>query len=203
MSDGGRSIQPKGRPGLSETRPLLTAATPAQAGSAVHSSVEPVVPSHDRIGIPGQDLLELHLGDALAVAAGISDVDPAYALDDLRVDRALEARLQAVRAAGEVDPRPRVGRHLGQHLVDVGEGRLGIGGELLAALGDAQDLAGQSQGGGRVGEAAVDQQIGDAGLLLHPVGQRDVGVADAAEVEDQVGLDLEDDLEVGGVAAAG
>ena len=49
-------------------------------------------------------------------------------------------------------------------------------------------------------EAAVDQHVGDLGLLLHVVGERDVGVAHGAEVEDQVGLRLEHHLEIGGAA---
>ena len=66
-----------------------------------------------------------------------------------------------------------------------------------------EDVAQQPQRRRRRLEAAVDQDVGDLGLLLHVVGERDVGVAHGAEVEDQVGLGLEHHLEVGGAAAAG
>ena len=56
---------------------------------------------------------------------------------------------------------------------------------------------------GRRLEAAVDQDVGDLGLLLHVVGERHVGVAHGAEVEDQVGLGVEHHLEVGRAAAPG
>ena len=67
---------------------------------------------------------------------------------------------------------------------------------MAAAFRHAQDLAGEAQGGGAVGEPAVDQQIGDAALVLDPARQRDIGLRDAAEVEDQVGPGREHDLEV-------
>ena len=50
-------------------------------------------------------------------------------------------------------------------------------------------------------EVPVDQQIGDAGLLLHTRRQRRKGRRDRAEIEDQVGPRLEHHLHIGGVAA--
>ena len=52
-------------------------------------------------------------------------------------------------------------------------------------------------------EAAVEQGVGDSGLLLHAVGERDIGRIDAADVGDEIGLERENDLEIGGVAAPG
>ena len=64
-------------------------------------------------------------------------------------------------------------------------------------------LGGEPQRRRRSGEAAVDQHVGNAGLALHPVGQRDVGVGHRAEVEHEVGLGRDQALEAHRVAAAG
>src|SRR5262245_36018800 len=51
--------------------------------------------------------------------------------------------------------------------------------------------------------AAVEQRVGNAGLLLHAVGERDIGRIDAADIENEIGLEREHDLEIGGVPAPG
>ena len=45
--------------------------------------MEQIIPSHENGGISLQRLLELAIGDGMAVATGISDVDAGYALGDL------------------------------------------------------------------------------------------------------------------------
>ena len=52
-------------------------------------------------------------------------------------------------------------------------------------------------------EPAVEQGVGNPGLLLHAGGERHVGVVDGADVEDQIGLELEQNFEICRVAAAG
>jgi hypothetical protein len=64
-------------------------------------------------------------------------------------------------------------------------------------------LAQEAQRGWGRRQAAIQQQIGDAGLRLDPLGERDIGRADLAEVDDQVGLDGQHHLEIGAAAAAG
>ncbi len=73
----------------------------------------------------------------------LGDVDGARALDDLGVDRALEAGLEAVRAAREVDPPTCALGDLGERLVEPPEGRLDVGGELLGPILDPQHFAEQ------------------------------------------------------------
>ena len=80
---------------------------------------------------------------------------------------------------------------------------LGIAGEHLGLLAAADQLAEQAVGCRRGLEAAVEQRIGNAGLLLHPVGERHVGVGHVADVEDEIRLEREHGLDIGGVAAAG
>ena len=52
-------------------------------------------------------------------------------------------------------------------------------------------------------EATVEQRVGDAGLLLHALGERHIGRVHAAHIENEVGLEREHDFEIGGIAAAG
>src|SRR5262249_38859419 len=52
-------------------------------------------------------------------------------------------------------------------------------------------------------ETAVEQRVGNARLLLHAVGERDVGRVHAADVQDEIGFEREHDFEIGGVAAPG
>jgi hypothetical protein len=52
-------------------------------------------------------------------------------------------------------------------------------------------------------ETAIEERIGNAGLLLHPVGEGDVGIVDGADIENEVGLEIEQHLEVRRVAAPG
>ncbi|MBV6487736.1 MAG: hypothetical protein GHHEDOFH_01685 [Pseudorhodoplanes sp.] len=68
--------------------------------------------------------------------------------------------------------------------------------DLLGALAHARDIAQHPDGGDRVVEAAVDQNIGNAGLFLHAVGERDIGIGDGTEIDDQVRLRRKDDFEV-------
>ena len=52
-------------------------------------------------------------------------------------------------------------------------------------------------------EPAIQQRVGNAGLLLHARRERHEGRRGRADVEDQVGLERQHDFEIGGVAAAG
>ena len=79
----------------------------------------------------------------------------------------------------------------------------GVVREILALLAPPDQGAERAVADGNAGEAAVEQRIGNAGLLLHAVGERDVGRVDAADIENQIGLEREHDLEIGGVAAPG
>ena len=89
-----------------------------------------------------------------------------------------------------------------QHLVDAGERGFNIRGQALAARLHAENASQQPQRCGRRLEAAIDQDVGELDLLLHIVGERHVGLAHGAEVEDQVGLRFEYNLEVGRAASS-
>ncbi len=130
------------------------------------------------------------------LASRVRDVDPAGALDALGVDRAAEPGLEPVGSARKVDARALVLGHGTQRGVEGGEGRLGIGGQRLAALGHAERLADQAERVGRRLEAAVDEDVGDARLRLHAVREIGIGVAHRAEIEDEVGLQRQHALEV-------
>ena len=108
-----------------------------------------------------------------------------------------EPGFEPVGPARQIDARARFLGHRAEGVVKRLEGRLDIGGECFAALRHAQYVAEQAQGFGRVLEAAIDQDIGNAGLCLHPVGEIDIGVAHRAEINDQIGLGRQDAFEIG------
>ena len=85
-----------------------------------------------------------------------------------------------------VDARPLLVGHARDALVDLGEHALGIPREPAAPVGHAQDLAERLAGPRRRREATVEEHVGDAGLLLYAVGERDERRTDGAEVDDDV-----------------
>jgi hypothetical protein len=161
------------------------------------------VPGHDHLGIRDHHLFVGGLYQAAPTVARVCHVAPTGTLDDLGVDRAFQSGLQPVRAARHVDTRALCHRRLGQDRIHPGEGLLHVPGQRLAARGYAKYFADQTQGRrGRL-EAAVHQEVRDAGLRLHAVREVDVGVAHRAEIDNQVRLDLQHPLEVGVAATAG
>ena len=71
---------------------------------------------------------------------------------------------------------------------------------MVAAVDQGAERA-VGRGGGL--EAAVEQRIRNAGLLLDPVGERNISRADVADVQDEIGLERQHGLQIGGVAAPG
>ena len=71
---------------------------------------------------------------------------------------------------------------------------------MVAAVDQGAERA-VGRGGGL--EAAVEQRIRYAGLLLHPVGERHIGRADVANVQNEIGLERQHGLQIGGIAAPG
>ena len=128
-------------------------------------------------------------------------VDCADPLQHLHIDRAGETGLQAVDAAAVVDPgslRFGYGRDARAETV---EGLVRVAGELLGASLHPQQVSQQPVHLRRLVESAVEKHVRDLGLILHVVGERDVGGADAADIDDQVRLELQHILQVGGVPA--
>ena len=58
---------------------------------------------------------------------------------------------------------------------------------------------------GRAGliEMSVEQRVGNAALLLDAGGERREAPLDIADIEDEIGLERDDGVEIGGIAAAG
>jgi len=50
---------------------------------------------------------------------------------------------------------------------------------------------------------AIEQRIGNTGLLLHAIGERNVGRIDVTHVENEIGLECDYRFQIGGVAASG
>ncbi|HRO60973.1 MAG TPA: hypothetical protein PK177_17705, partial [Burkholderiaceae bacterium] len=73
----------------------------------------------------------------------------------------------------------------------------------LGSRGDTERFAESSQRARGLLEASVEQQIGHAGLRLHLIGQRRVGRRNRADVDDQVGTERQDALELGRRSATG
>ncbi len=67
------------------------------AGLGRHAVEEAAVQGDHDVGLPGDDLFQRGVGDVAAAAQALGHVDGAGALDDLGVDRAAAAGLQALR----------------------------------------------------------------------------------------------------------
>ena len=60
--------------------------------------------------------------------------------------------------------------------------------ELFAALGGSEQAATVAQLAGAVGQPAIDEQVGDAGLPVRAFGGGEVGRIQRAGIDDDVGL---------------
>jgi hypothetical protein len=110
---------------------------------------------------------------------------------------------QPARPARIIDPWPlaRGNRlHAGQNRL---ERIFGVARKLLGILGATDQLAERTVGLGNPGEATIQQRIGNAGLLLHAVRQRNEGGAGRSDVENEIGFERKHGFQIGGVAASG
>lgn len=80
---------------------------------------------------------------------------------------------------------------------------LGIARQRFCRLAPADQRASDVIGRRGGIKAAVEQRVGNAGLLLHAIGERHIGRGQTADVEDEVRLECEHGFEIGSVAAAG
>jgi len=105
------------------------------------------------------------------------------------------------RATRVIDPRTRGGRDrrcaVGNRLERVIRVTCELFGLVLASNQLAELAIGLR---GRI-EAAVEQRVRNAGLLLHALRQRDEGAAGRADIEDQIRFERDHAFEVGCVAA--
>ena len=124
-------------------------------------------------------------------------------LDRFGNHRTAEAGLQAALVAGVVDARLRAARHGGAALLDGRHRAFGIAREFFRRLGAADELAQRAVGRHDLLEAAVEQRVGNAGLLLRGFGKRLEACVHRAGVDDEIGLERIDRLEVDSAAAAG
>ena len=109
---------------------------------------------------------------------------------------------QPARATRVIDARTRGrrdrSRAVGNHLERV----IRVTRELFGLASASNQLAELAVGLRDCIEAAVEQRVRNAGLLLHTLGQRDEGAAGRADIEDQIGLERDHAFQIGGVAAA-
>src|SRR5262249_29995145 len=148
------------------------------------------------------DLLGRDIDEAALFPQPLHHIHAADALDDLGVNGAARAGLQAFRGAGEIDLRTLVGGNLRDHFVDVGEDVLGRLCQSLAALLHAENVGKLAYRSVGIFKASIDQQIGDTRLCLHAIGEGSVGVVDGAEIDDEVRLLGQQSFEVERIAAA-
>ena len=132
------------------------------------------------------------------------DVARAQELDRLDVDRAAEPGLEPARPARVIDARPLLGSEFrGDPLRDRRHRVVGIARKRLGFVAAADQFAERAIGRGGLVETAVEQRVGNAGLLLHAIGERNVGRVGVADVENEIGLERQHRFEIGGVAAPG
>src|SRR5262245_14832409 len=165
-----------------------------------HRRGEILVDGDDDVRIPKKHLLE---GDVCKAATRATGDVLREELDRLHVDRAAEAGLEPARPARVIDARTALRRDGADAPRDGLDRVFGVARKRLTLLATADQVTERAIGERNAVEAAVEQRVGDAGLLLHAVGERDIGRIDAADVENEIGLEREYDLEIGGVAAPG
>ena len=169
---------------------------------AAHSRREFRIAGDDDVRIPLGDLRNRRHHLAAALVAG--DIARAQKGDRLGHHRARLRSHEAGVIASVVDARPRVARDGRDPRCDCGNGVVGDAGEFFSGLGAAEQLAERAIGGRHLVEVAVDQHIGHAAFLLHAFGERLVAVVDVADVDDHIGLERLERVEIDlGVAASG
>src|SRR5262249_60038579 len=124
-------------------------------------------------------------------------------LDRLHIDGAAEPGLEPARPAGVVDARPLAGWDRADTLSDRFHHVFGVARKALALLAPPDQCAESAVAQRNAFETAVEQRVGNARLLLHAVGERDVGRVHAADVQDEIGFEREHDFEIGGIAPPG
>lgn len=137
---------------------------------------------------------------ALLFGGGVAGAEEAKRFD---IDRAAEPGLEPAWAAGIVDARALLGRNRSDAAADRREAVLAPARQSLGALAAAGELAEDAIARRGLVKAAVEQGIGDAGLLLDALGELDIGAAGRAGIDDEIRLGLEHGFEIGAVAATG
>src|SRR5215468_5668141 len=183
FTDGGKSTQGNGACGTRYTRSSRTARTLFQTRSV---RVDATKAGSIAMTISGSQA-RICSGDP-GLAELLRHVARAETLDALHVDGASRGRFQALGAARVVDARPFRRGHEGDPPVGFGEEALSIAGELAAAIAHPQHLAHAREHGGNRREAAVEEQVGDSGLLLDALSEGTVGCSERTVVEDEVGV---------------
>src|SRR6516162_10300683 len=197
---GGKSTQPNGSFGERCTRCARTAATGAQAGSletfAAKSWSMVMITSGSHNSTCSIETLASPLGVPPATFCATNSIvstliEPPSPVSSPRGPR------------GVVDARPSVRRDRAHTLRDGFHRVFGVARKALALLAPPDQCAERAVAQRNALETAVEQCVGNTRLLLHAVGERDVGRVHAADVEDEIGFEREHDFEIGGVAAPG
>ena len=103
-----------------------------------------------------------------------------------------------------IDARPRFARHGGDPRGDGGDGLVGDAGEFFSVVVAAEKLPERAIRSAHAVEVAVDQYVGDAAFLLNAFRQRLIGIVHVADIDNQVGLERFERVDIDlGIAAAG
>src|SRR5262249_24716967 len=162
---GGKSTQPNGSFGERCTRRARTAATGAQAGS------------FETFAAKSWSMVMITSGFhnstcSMETLASPPRVPPATFCTTSSIVSTL---IEPPRPAGVVDARPSVGRHRAHTLCDRFHRVFGVARKALALLAPPDQCAERAVAQRNALETAVEQRVGNARLLLHAVGERDVG----------------------------
>src|SRR4029434_1032202 len=158
------------------------------------------IDGYDNFGVPGQQLFRRHCDDSAGTHAFSSDIACADSFEALHVNRAFETGLESARPSSIVNEGALLGRYLSQALINLGQEPLGVTRQLFGSLTDAQRFSCRDIRAWNLGEATVEQQIRNTGLLLHAVGERYIGRVDHTIVDDHIGTGRQHDLNIGRVA---
>jgi len=146
-----------------EEDPLLTyRADPIPDIGPTNCIKEGPVQCHDRVRVPGQNLLQRDGDERPALRPAIHHVDRAGTLDDLGVDAAATGRLKPLWSTREVDVRAALGRYRGDNPIDILECLLEIPRKSFGPLAGANDVAERPQGRGGTGKTTIEQNVWNA-----------------------------------------
>ncbi len=166
---------------------------------SAHARGECRLDGDDDIGIPRQHLFHRHGRHAAALTAG--DIMRAEKLDGLYIDRTAEPGFQSARAARVVHGWPLRVRNLVDPAFDSFDRVIGVARKLLGLGLPLRQFTKLTINLRRCIKTAVEQNVRYAGFVLHTLRQRNVRVVDCADVENEIGFQLDQYFEIGRVAA--
>src|SRR5262249_55478348 len=151
---------------------------------ALYARGKILIDGHDDFGIPKQHLLDGH--DRQPTLTISRHVARAEKLDCLHIDRTAEPGLEPARPARVIHTRPPLRRYLLDAAFDRRHRFVGVAGERLGFRLAMDEFAELAVARHDRFEAAVEQRVGNAGLLLHSRGERDEGRTSRTDIENEI-----------------